>query len=253
MDYKEIELYPQIIRLKETASTNLYLREYLAKEPLPEGSVVVTEKQTAGRGQAGTQWESAPGENLTFSIILYPNRIPVNRQFIIARVAALAVKETLDAYTDAISIKWPNDIYCHHKKICGMLIENSISGHQLHSSIIGVGLNLNQTQFTSNAPNPVSLRQITGKEYDKEEVFNRFMQIFYAYYLMLLQEKEDDICQAYKAALYRREGFFGYYDTDGPFEACIQDIDPMGHLVLQLRNGEIRRYAFKEVQIVNRS
>jgi BirA family biotin operon repressor/biotin-[acetyl-CoA-carboxylase] ligase len=247
MDHKDTGIYPQIIRLKETASTNLFLREYIAKEHLPEGSVVITENQTAGRGQTGTLWESEPGANLTFSIILYPDRIPANRQFLIARIAAIAVRDTLDAYADNISIKWPNDIYWHHKKICGILIENSISGQQFCSSIVGIGLNLNQTRFTGNAPNPVSLRQITGKEYDKEEVFHRFMQIFYARYL-LLQEKEKDICQAYKAALYRREGFFTYRDTGGLFEARIQDIDPMGRLVLQRRNGEIRRYAFKEVQ-----
>ncbi|MDR2389297.1 MAG: biotin--[acetyl-CoA-carboxylase] ligase [Tannerellaceae bacterium] len=247
MDYEETAIYPQIIRLKETRSTNLYLREYLARKHLPEGSVVITESQTAGRGQRGTYWESAPGENLTFSIILYPRQIPANRQFVIARMSAVAVKETLDAYTGDITIKWPNDIYWHHKKICGMLIENDLSAQQLHSSIIGIGLNLNQTRFTGNAPNPVSLRQITGKAYDKEDLFHCLMQRFYARYLQLLQEKEDDICRAYHASLYRREGFFSYCDSGGLFEARIREIDAMGHLVLQLRDGEIRRYAFKEV------
>jgi BirA family biotin operon repressor/biotin-[acetyl-CoA-carboxylase] ligase len=250
MDCKEIETPPQIIRLKETFSTNQYLREYIAGKYLPEGSAVIADYQTAGRGQPVTQWESAPGANLTFSLILYPHWIPINQQFIIARMTALAVKETLDAYTGDISIKWPNDIYWQQKKICGILIENNLSEQQLHSSIIGIGLNLNQTLFAGDAPNPVSLRQITGKEQDKEEVFNRFLRIFYNYYLQLLQEKEEEICIAYKAALYRREGFFTYCDAGGLFEARIRDIEPMGHLVLQLRNGEIRRYAFKEVKIV---
>jgi BirA family biotin operon repressor/biotin-[acetyl-CoA-carboxylase] ligase len=250
MNQKEPDAYPQIIRLKETASTNRYLREYIAKKRLPEGSAVISENQTAGRGQSGTYWESAPGANLTFSLVLYPDWIPANRQFIIACITSLAVKETVDAYTGDISIKWPNDIYWRHKKICGTLIENSISGKQLYSSIIGIGLNLNQTRFTGDAPNPVSLRQITGQEYDKEEVFSRFMRIFYNYYLLLLQEKEEDIRRAYMAALYRREGFFQYCDAGGLFEACIQDVEPAGHLQLQLRNGEIRRYAFKEVTAV---
>jgi BirA family biotin operon repressor/biotin-[acetyl-CoA-carboxylase] ligase len=239
---------PRIIHLKETPSTNLYIREYIQKERLPEGSVVVAESQTAGRGQSGNSWESAPGENLTFSLVLYPYTVPVNRQFIISQTVALAVKETLDAYTDAISIKWPNDIYRHDKKICGILIENNLSGRQIQSSIIGVGLNLNQTRFTSEAPNPVSLRQITGKEYDKEDILNGFLHNFYHLYLLLLQGKEEDIRTAYRTALYRGDGkFYTYSDADGPFEARIQDVEPAGYLVLQRKDGRTRRYAFKEV------
>lgn len=240
-------MHPQIIRLKETPSTNQYIKELMLKKRLPEGSLVIAESQTAGRGQAGTNWESAPGENLTFSLLLRPDCIPVNRQFFISQIAALAVKETLDSCTKGISVKWPNDIYWQNKKICGILIENNLSGNQILSSIVGIGLNLNQTQFGSNAPNPVSLRQITGKEYDKEEILDRFLDRFFNYYLLLLQEKEESIRSTYKSALFRKEGFFTYRDARGEFEACIRDIDLLGHLLLQLRNGEIRRYAFKEV------
>jgi BirA family biotin operon repressor/biotin-[acetyl-CoA-carboxylase] ligase len=125
-----------------------------------------------------------------------------------------------------------------------MLIENSILGQQFHSSIIGIGLNLNQTLFTSKAPNPVSLRQITGKEYDKEEILESLLRRFY----ILFQEKEENIRIAYKKALYRGGGdFFTYSDSNGLFEAYIKDVEPTGHLLLQLRNGETRRYAFNEV------
>jgi BirA family biotin operon repressor/biotin-[acetyl-CoA-carboxylase] ligase len=240
-------MHPQIIRLKETASTNRYLKEYMLGKRLPEGSLVIAESQTAGRGQAGTSWESAPGKNLTFSLLLRPDCIPANRQFLISQIAALAVKDTLDACTKDVSIKWPNDIYWQNKKICGMLIENNLSGNQILSSIVGVGLNLNQTQFRSDAPNPVSLRQITGKEYDKEKILERFLQRFFNYYLLLLQEKEEDVRAMYESALFRKEGFFTYRDAKGEFEACIRGIDPLGCLLLQLRNGETRRYAFKEV------
>ncbi|MDR1937718.1 MAG: biotin--[acetyl-CoA-carboxylase] ligase [Tannerellaceae bacterium] len=245
-----MEAYPRIIRLKETQSTNQYIREYIIKERLPEGSVVTAEYQTAGRGQAGTHWESAPGANLMFSLVIYPHWIPVNRQFILSRMAALAAKDTLNAYTDGVSVKWPNDIYRRHKKIGGILIENHIAGQQIQSSIIGMGLNLNQNRFTGDAPNPVSLRQITGKEYDREEVLDRFLRIWGNYYLLLLQEKEEDICTAYMEALYRREGFFTYRDAGGLFEARIHSVEPAGCLLLQLRNGEIRRYAFKEVSYI---
>ena len=220
---------PRILRVAETASTNSLLRELVIKESLAEGSVVVADFQTAGRGQIGNTWESEAGKNLMFSLVLYPTCIPANRQFLISQIAALSVKEALDLYADHITVKWPNDIYWKDKKICGMLIENDLSGHNLYCSIIGIGINLNQTVFRGDAPNPVSLFQIIGKEVDREEVLHRFLSIFYRYYL------------------YRREGYHGYKDESGEFEACIHDIESTGHLLLALRDGSIRRYAFKEV------
>jgi BirA family biotin operon repressor/biotin-[acetyl-CoA-carboxylase] ligase len=243
-----METYPQTIYLKETPSTNLYLREHLQKEPLPEGSIVIAESQTAGRGQAGNSWVSAPGANLTFSLLLYPYTILANRQFILSQIVSLAVKETLDAHIKGISIKWPNDIYWHDKKICGILIENNLSGERLHSSIVGIGINLNQTQFAGSARNPVSLRQITGKAYVKEDILNHFLHNFYKHYLQILQGNDQDVRRAYQAALYHGNGkFYAYADAHGLFEARIQEVEPTGHLALKLRNGEIRRYAFKEV------
>ena len=238
---------PRILRVAETASTNSLLRELVIKESLAEGSVVVADFQTAGRGQIGNTWESEAGKNLMFSLVLYPTCIPANRQFLISQIAALSVKEALDLYADHITVKWPNDIYWKDKKICGMLIENDLSGHNLYCSIIGIGINLNQTVFRGDAPNPVSLFQIIGKEVDREEVLHRFLSIFYRYYLSLLQEEHEDIRARYQSALYRREGYHGYKDEYGEFEACIHDIESTGHLLLALRDGSIRRYAFKEV------
>ena len=238
---------PQILWLKETDSTNNHLRRLLDKEQLPEGSLVVTDFQTAGKGQVGNSWESEAGMNLMFSLLLYPDFIPANRQFLISQIASLSVKETLDAYTDFIQVKWPNDIYWKDRKICGMLIENDLSGQLLYCSIIGIGLNLNQSLFRSNAPNPISLTQITGKKYDREEVLNRFLRIFFQYYCLLLQVKEEEVRTAYMQALYHGEGYHRYRDGQGQFEARIQAIEPTGHLILQLRDGEQRRYAFKEV------
>lgn len=238
---------PQILWLKETDSTNNHLRRLLDKEQLPEGSLVVTDFQTAGKGQVGNSWESEAGMNLMFSLLLYPDFIPANRQFLISQIASLSVKETLDAYTDFIQVKWPNDIYWKDRKICGMLIENDLSGQLLYCSIIGIGLNLNQSLFRSNAPNPISLTQITGKKYDREEVLNRFLRIFFQYYCLLLQEKEEEVRTAYMQALYHGEGYHRYRDGQGQFEARIQAIESTGHLILQLRDGEQRRYAFKEV------
>ena len=241
---------PRILRVAETASTNSLLRELVIKESLAEGSVVVADFQTAGRGQIGNTWESEAGKNLMFSLVLYPTCIPANRQFLISQIAALSVKEALDLYADHITVKWPNDIYWKDRKICGMLIENDLSGQHLYCSVIGIGLNINQEIFRSDAPNPVSLTQITGKAYDREEVLARFLRIFFNYYFLLLQEKEEEIRTAYMAALYHGDGYYSYIDENGPFEACIHAIEPTGHLILQLHDGVRRRYAFKEVTTV---
>lgn len=240
---------PRILRLTEAASTNASLRALLegGAEKLPEGSVVVAEKQTSGRGQVGNSWESEAGKNLTFSVVLYPDCLPANHQFLISQIVALSVKETLDVYTPDIRVKWPNDIYWREKKICGILIENDLAGNYMYCSIIGIGINLNQQVFRSEAPNPVSLSQITGRTYDKEQVLGAFLDRFYGYYLLLLQEKYAEVRARYRRALYRGEGYFPYADAKGAFEACIGDIEPTGHLVLVLPGGSRRRYAFKEV------
>lgn len=245
------EALPRIIRMAETSSTNCCLRELLTHEPLPEGSVVVTENQTAGRGQMGNAWESEPGRNLTFSLVVYPEGLPVNRQFLLSQIVSLSVKETLELYTEGIAVKWPNDIYHHDRKICGILIENDLVERTISRSIIGIGVNINQEAFVSNAPNPVSLRQIIGKDTDRETFLASFLNLFYRHYLALLQgEEEEAIRQAYRAALYRGEGYYGFADEQGSFEACIQDIRPTGHLVLRRRDGTLTRYAFKEVSYV---
>lgn len=241
---------PRIIRLSETTSTNNHLRGLVGKEPLPEGSLVVAEYQTAGRGQPGNTWESEAGRNLMFSIILYPDFLPANRQFLISQIAALSVKETLDKYVSGITVKWPNDIYWHDRKICGMLIENDLTGHTLFYSVIGIGININQQQFHSNAPNPVSLTQITGREYDREEILDTFLQRLYARYLELIREEDAAIARDYMSALYRAEGFHPYRDEQGLFHARIHSIEPTGHLVLQREDGRLSRYAFKEVSVV---
>ena len=131
---------PKIIRLVETDSTNNYLREQSAKARLPEGSLVIADFQTAGKGQVGNSWESEAGKNLMFSILLYPDFLPANRQFLISQIASLSVKETLEKYTDSVTVKWPNDIYWKDRKICGMLIENDLSGQHLYCSVVGIGL-----------------------------------------------------------------------------------------------------------------
>lgn len=247
MPMNKIFPLPRRIEIAETESTNAYLRYLLTNEALPEGSVVVAAFQTAGRGQPGNYWESEAGKNLTFSMILYPDRLPAAEQFLLSQIVVLSVKQVLDRYTTDISVKWPNDVYWRDRKICGILIENDLSGDSLSRSIVGIGLNLNQELFVSDAPNPVSLKQITCKEYIPDVLLEEYCSAFFANYLCLLERKTELIRSEYEKALYRREGYFSYEDAGGIFEARIHSIEPDGHLVLALPGGTLRRYAFKEV------
>jgi BirA family transcriptional regulator, biotin operon repressor / biotin---[acetyl-CoA-carboxylase] ligase len=241
-----------IIRLRQTSSTNNYLRELLvsSREQLSEGMVVSADYQTKGRGQVGNAWESEDGKNLLFSMVLFPTSIEANQQFVLSKMVSLAVADVLKEETDDIFIKWPNDIYWRDKKIGGILIENDLCGSNIQYCVIGIGLNVNQDVFVSNAPNPVSLKQITGRSFDREELLKRLVKRIYMLYIKLLREELNCFDENYKMLLYRHDGLFEYKTEKEHFKASIIDVLPSGHLVLQTDAGKQRTFAFKEVSIV---
>ena len=240
----------KIVQIDETDSTNGWLRSFIAMDSHGQDLrqsgaeiVVVAEYQTAGRGCGTNSWESERGKNLTFSVLIHPEGIPARRQFHISMAVSLAVCETLGQYIGDLSIKWPNDIYWRNGKICGMLIENQLQGEVIKDSVIGIGINVNQRVFMSNAPNPVSLWQITGQETDRQQLLDDFLRCL-GHYLY------KDVRQQYLQMLYRHNGFHPFTDKDGAFMAEIADVEDDGHLVLLDDSGLRRRYAFKEVQFV---
>jgi len=242
----------KIVRLDEVESTNLYLRQLVREEQPEEGSVVITDYQTGGRGLMGNSWFSTKGENLLFSLLIYPQGVKANEQFIISRIASLAVKNTLDQFTDDIRIKWPNDIYWKDKKIAGMLIENDIQGKEIENAVIGIGINLNQQIFPLSLPNPVSLRQITGIEHNRDHILEIFMREFFLLYRDFQNDGAVTIEDEYMLDLYRVNDYYWFEDNNGRFRAIIEDVLPSGHLVLRtLEREEERRYAFKEVAFVD--
>ena len=229
----------KIIHIDETDSTNRWLREQGGEEDI----VVWTDFQTAGRGQGTNKWESEQGKNLLFSILLHPKDIPANKQFAISMQVSLAICEALGEQIGDLSIKWPNDIYWRNAKICGILIENRLQGSRIRDSIIGVGLNVNQRQFHSDAPNPVSLWQICEQDTDREQLLKDILKAFDRH-----QGKE--LKAQYLSMLYRRKGFHTYADQNGAFMAEIVDVEEDGHLLLRDEEGTERRYAFKEVSFI---
>ena len=237
------------IQLDETDSTNSCIRQ-LAPPEYDDMLVVTADYQSAGRGQGSNHWESERGKNLLCSIMICPTFIKPTRQFLLSEVGALAVAEALDCYTDGISLKWPNDIYWHDKKICGTLIETSMATGKLRTCVFGIGVNINQRMFHSDAPNPVSLWQIRGCETDREAVLDQILQELQKYLSMLYIGEEEKVSSLYHSRLFRREGFFTYCDAEGTFMAEIVSVADDGPITLRDTEGRLRRYAFKEVQFV---
>ena len=243
---------PHYIKVNQTASTNTYLSRLAAT--LPGGTVIYTPSQTAGRGQKGNSWESEDGKNLTFSMLLKCPPVKARDQFYLSEVAALAVVDALTAQAgDGFTVKWPNDVYWQDKKICGMLLENSLDGSDIAHCIVGIGINVNQQVFRSDAPNPVSLINITGREHDLDallrQVCSRIEQV--------VKTLDDEAArkalhQQYMATLYRNDGqLYPWVDAEGHcFMACIAGIAPDGTLTLRHEDGTTRDYLFKEVHHV---
>ena len=234
----------KIVHIDETDSTNRWLQKYLATDERSDANMVVwAEYQTAGRGCGTNQWESERGKNLTFSILIHPKDLPATQQFHISMAISLAICEALEQYIGDVSIKWPNDIYWRNGKIGGILIENTLKGSIIMESIIGVGLNVNQRIFKSNAPNPVSMWQICEHETDREALLKEILEAFE-------RTLGSKIREQYLSKLYRRKGYHPYADKEGAFMAEIVTVEDDGHLVLHDDNGKERRYAFKEVQFI---
>ena len=229
-----------IKHIKETDSTNRWMRENGAKN-----LVVVADFQTAGKGCGSNSWESQRGQNLLFSVMVHPKGLQAKNQFIITQVVSVALCKTLYGYLQQpIYIKWPNDIYVGDKKICGVLIENRLAGRLIKDSIIGIGLNVNQQEFKSNAPNPVSIKQLTGKDTNREELLKAFLE--------QLNEccKSTTIIADYGSRLYRREGLHLYKSGNETFKATIVGVKDDGRLVLQDEKGIAHMYRFKEVTFI---
>ena len=232
MDFK-------LIHIEETDSTNRWLKAH------GEGTmVVVADYQTAGKGCGTNSWESERGKNLTFSMLIHPTDIPASQQFRITEVVSVALCEVLEQYIGDVSIKWPNDIYMGDKKICGVLIENRLQGNVIVDSIIGIGLNVNQTEFVSDAPNPVSLRQLLGREIDREALLHDFLET------LETVSSSETTYSAYRNKLFRLGKQAVFSDETGRFEGTIQDVETDGRLLIKDLSGQARRYAFKEVQFV---
>ncbi|HZK93874.1 MAG TPA: biotin--[acetyl-CoA-carboxylase] ligase [Prolixibacteraceae bacterium] len=237
----------KIERIDELGSSNNYAATQLLTKRLPEGIIFVANSQVDGRGQVSNRWESEPNKNLTFSILLYPDFLEIMKQFEISKAISLGVVDFLKELTDHVSTKWPNDIYIGTKKVAGILIENSIRIDKISSCIVGIGLNINQKIFVSDAPNPVSLTHVTGLIYNLEESLSQLCQKIDVRYHQLRNGDFRQIDDDYIEMLYQLGNWSLYSDENGDFEGKIIGVDQIGRLMIEMRDGNIKKYHFKEV------
>ena len=230
-------------------SSNAELIRRLGKENLAEGTLVQTAFQTGGKGQGGTVWESENNKNLLFSFVIKPKSIKISEQFNITIIVSLALADVVRSYflNDKVKIKWPNDIYFENKKIAGVLIENAIQGNDFEWVVIGIGLNVNQQLFQSEAPNPISLSELLEEEVELDELMALFESQFARRYAQLQSGDNEGLKYDYLCTLYQYNEWKNYHSDDKEFKAKIVGVDQYGFLRMETPDGE-RSFDIKEVE-----
>ncbi|MCX6333993.1 MAG: biotin--[acetyl-CoA-carboxylase] ligase [Bacteroidia bacterium] len=233
--------------LHETlSSTNTEASLLLRSGEQAEGTVIYSDFQTAGRGQTGNKWESEKGKNLLFSIILYPQSITPADQFVISMAISLGICDFIGRYCTGAQIKWPNDIYVKNDKIAGILIENSIMGETIEHTIAGIGLNVNQQDFSGINPRPVSLKLATGKEFENKVSLKELLSDLDIRYKQLLYGDRTLIKTDYLSKLYRLGEWSSFSSAGSVFTGRITDVHISGQISIEEENGGIREFSFKE-------
>lgn len=249
---KTLFIGQNIIHLKSVDSTNSYASELLRQNNIPEGSLIYTFNQTNGRGQRGSSWESEPNKNITLSIVLYPSFLSADKQYLLTKITSLAVADLMaellesSEKTGKIRIKWPNDIYIGEKKIGGILIENTLRDNNIQSSILGIGININQVIFkTVNTSTSIAL--IANKQFDLKETIEKLCTFFEARYLQLKANKLTNIDFAYLQRLYRLNEWCHFIAYNEQFVGKITGVSNSGKLQILIKSGEVKEFDLKEI------
>ena len=237
----------KLIFMPSCHSTNDICAELISKGDIKDGTIVITDYQTRGKGQGGNTWESNNGENLTLSLILDTSFLNLHDQFYLNMMVCLSLSDLIREYVKIdVSIKWPNDIYFQNSKICGILIQNILKGSSLEYSIIGMGINVNQQKF--NYQSAISLNTITGRWYNLESVLQRLIEILDSYWIQLKEGHFERLRSIYiKQLMWLNEE----HTFQGPhlFNGKIIDIDKTGRLIVESENT-LHTYNYKEIKFV---
>jgi len=237
-----------IVKLRTTTSTNTYLKEWLSANEPENFMVIVADKQTDARGQMGTKWLSEQGKNLTFSIFVKLDSFDVSRQFEINQVVSLAILLALKKYVPNLKIKWPNDILADNKKIAGILIENTVSKNWIKHSIIGIGLNVNQTEFPTDIPNASSLKLLLNKSFNLDSLLQEIVTSIEQQFYLLETRKSIILEKEYLENMFLFQEMTQFKIQNGnSFVGKIVGITPEGRLQIKLQNTEILDFGYKEI------
>jgi len=235
---------------KRLKSTNLYINQMLEKHASRQPFWVRTDHQYAGKGQGSKSWITEPGKNITGSLAIFPNSLEASHQFSLSQVFAIAAAGFLEQFTDHVHIKWPNDLYVGNKKIGGILIETAVQGTSVYYAILGIGMNINQTEFHPTLPNPISLSCLTGKQYDLKEMEELFLESFHNHYQMIESEQFDCINDLYISKLYGFGTPFEFITPNESFTATIIGVTEFGHLIIQRDSGLKEAYDYQKIMYV---
>ena len=240
-----------LIKLDAIDSTNTYLKQLVARLQPADYTVVLTDHQTSGRGQMGTVWEAQPGKNLTFSLYKRVSRLDTEKQFYISMVISLAVYDALQSLSiPSLKIKWPNDILSANFKVGGILIENILRNGRISAAIIGVGLNLNQTEFPGLV-SASSLKKITGVHYVREEVLYKIIDRFRHYVPWVVNQEFDQVQELYESRLFRKDKPSTFKDSEGRlFMGFIKGVDEAGRLKVLLEDEVLKTFDLKEITLL---
>lgn len=240
----------KVIYLPTCHSTNDIAAEIVHAGLFEEGTVVITDNQVKGRGQRGTVWNANAGENLTFSVVLTPGFLSIQEQFLISQITALAIRSYLGAYVADTKVKWPNDIYMNNRKSCGVLIENSLQGTRYASSVVGIGVNINQSVFESN--HATSLARETGRTFLLTEEFHKLLKFLDAYYVRLRSGSQNDaIRDEYLSNLHGYQKEVKFLHKGNVTNGSVTSVTKLGKLRVRLANEpEELEFGLKEIEWV---
>lgn len=232
-------------------STNDYATSLVSNSNPNEGTVIWAHYQSKGRGQIGSNWSAVAGQSLLMSVILQPRFLMAYQQFTLNILASLAVRSALNSYDIEAQIKWPNDIYIGPKKICGILIQNMLQGKTIKNAILGIGLNVNQDEFDTLLPNPISMKMASTQLYDVSDVKSRVCQHLQTYYHRLMDDGFDMLKQEYIELLYLKDLESEYEIGGDTVIGEIKGISDLGKLQMAV-NGEMKEFNFRELKYLHK-
>jgi BirA family transcriptional regulator, biotin operon repressor / biotin---[acetyl-CoA-carboxylase] ligase len=235
-------------KLHSVASTNTFAAELIRDSHVVEGTAILADHQTRGRGQGKNVWQSEAGANLLFTIVLYPDFILAEKQFYVSMAVSNGIADFVSKFASPVKIKWPNDILISTSKVAGILIENTISGNFLLTTLIGIGLNVNQTDFKDISPNPTSLRIVSGDYMNLEDTFFKLCRSIDIHINNLYNGDYGHIRTLYLNKLFRMNEWNRFTDKSGSFEGRIIDVAESGELVVNHKSGKHQHYGFKEIE-----